>query len=181
MSAQTERDNGKKDGLKGQKIDFAQELRVTNFRLAQFVQKQLNVKFKEEALSLKELNQSFAFMPYESDEPSILEFVGPFEQHSKYESVKSHFRNVKAFFEKNEKEQLKDALEKLTKPDAEVYLQQEKERLIGWSNGYIEAEAEVMRKALQHQALEQIATERTLLQEESRLAEWKEIYHQLQA
>ena len=83
--------------------------------------------------------------------------------------------------EKNEKEQLKDALEKLTKPDAQLYLQQEKARLIDWSNSYIEVEAEIMRKALEHQAIEQIATERTLLQEESRLAEWKEIYHQLQA
>ena len=179
LSAQAALASGLKDVLNALKFDFAQELRVTNFRLAQFVQKQLNVKFKEEALSLKELNQSFAFMPYESDEPSILDFVGPFEQHNKYESVKSYFRNVKAFFEKNEKEQLKDALEKLTKPDAEIYLQQEKARLIDWSNSYIDAEAEVMRKALEHQAIEQIATERTLLQEESRLAEWKEIYRQL--
>ncbi len=180
LAAQAALASGLNEVVNALKFDFAQELRVTNFRLAQFVQKQLKVKFKEEALALKELNNSFAFMNYENDEPSTLDFAGPFENPQKYASVKSHFRNVKAFFEKNEKEQLKEALERLTKPDAEHYLQVEKERLLGWSGTFIEAEAEIMRSQLQAQALGQIATERSLLQEESRLAEWKEIYRQLQ-
>jgi small GTP-binding protein len=180
LSSQAALASGLKDVVHALKFDFAQELRVTNFRLAQFVQKQLKVSFKEEAIALKEMNQSFAFMNYEHDEPAILDFVGPFDNHEKYASVKSHFRNVKAFFEKNEKEQLKEALEKLTKPDAEAYLQQEKERLLAWSVTFIDEEANIMRSQLKNQALSQITTERELLQEESRLAEWKEIYRQLQ-
>ena len=180
LSSQAALAAGLKDVIHALKFDFAQELRVTNFRLAQFVQKQLKVSFKEEALALKELNPSFAFMSYEHDEPAILDFVGPFDNHEKYASVKSYFRNVKAFFEKNEKEQLKEALEKLTKPDAEVYLQQEKERLLAWSITFIDEEAKIMRTQLKNQSLSQISTERELLQEESRLAEWKEIYRQLQ-
>ena len=74
----------------------------------------------------------------------------------------------------------KEALEKLTKPDAEAYLQQEKERLLAWSVTFIDEQAEIMRTQLKNQALSQITTERELLQEESRLAEWKEIYRQLQ-
>ena len=180
LSTQAALAAGLKDVLTALKFDFAQELRVTNFRLAQFVQKQLKVSYKEEALALKELNPSFAFIGYDHEEPAILDFEGPFSEHEKYASVKSNFRSVKAFFEKNEKELLKDALEKVTKPDAEIYLQQEKERLLSWSGEFINGEANVMRTQLESQALAQISTERELLQEESRLTEWKAVYRQLQ-
>lgn len=162
------------------KFDFAQELRVTNFRLAQFIQKKIQERYKEEVRSLKEMNTSFSFIPYESDEPNLLEFAGPFDQYEKYESVKSYFKNARAFFEKNEKEQLKAALEELTKPDAEKYLNVEKNELFKWATNFINGEAERLRAHISHEALAQIDTERMLLQEESRLSTWKEIYSELQ-
>lgn len=168
-----------KEVLQALSFDFTQELRVTNFRLTQFVEKRIAERFKEEARSLKEINNSFAFLAYEPTKPTILEFAGPFTEHSKYTSVKSHFKNVKAFFEKNEKEHLKDALEQLTKPDAQLYLDAEKARLREWVAGYVADEANALSQYIRAQALEQIATERRLLQEESALGEWKEIYAQL--
>ncbi|HWL23984.1 MAG TPA: dynamin family protein, partial [Ureibacillus sp.] len=162
------------------KFDFAQELRVTNFRLAQFIQKKVQERYKEEVRNLKELNPSFSFIAYESDEPNLLEFAGPFAQYEKYENVKSYFKNAKAFFEKNEKEQLKAALEELTKPDAEKYLNDEKLQLLNWATKFIHEEAERLRKHISHEAFAQIETERLLLQEESRLSVWKEIYSDLQ-
>ncbi|CAM5298797.1 GTPase OS=Lysinibacillus sphaericus OX=1421 GN=LS41612_14650 PE=4 SV=1 [Lysinibacillus sphaericus] len=99
---------------------------------------------------------------------------------TKYASVKSHFRNQKAFFEKNEKVKLSEALEALTKPDAQNYLDGQKVALMTWAIAYIGEEAERLRLHIYHQALEQIATERLVLQEESRLASWKSIYAQLQ-
>ena len=162
------------------KFDFAQELRVTNFRLAQFIQKKMQERYKEDVRTLKEMNASFSFIAYESDEPNLLEFAGPFEQYEKYESVKSFFKNAKAFFEKNEKEQLRAALEELTKPDAEKYLNDEKVQLQSWATSFIEDEAERLRGHISHEAITQIQTERMLLQEESRLTLWKEIYSDLQ-
>ncbi|WP_332648942.1 dynamin family protein [Lysinibacillus sp. 54212] len=174
-------DTALKEVLHALSFDFTQELRVTNFRLAQFVQKQMKERFKEGAQALKELNHSFSFMAYEPGEPSILDFTGLFADREKYASVKSYYKNQKAFFEKNEKEQLKEALEGLTKPDAQGYIEQEKKRLEDWANGFITTEAESLRLHLLDQAIEQIETERLLLQEESRLASWKDIYAQLQA
>lgn len=174
-------DTALKEVLQALSFDFAQELRVTNFRLAQFVQKRMKERFKEQAQSLKEFNHSFSFISYEPEEPNILDFTGPFADREKYASVKSYYKNQKAFFEKNEKEQLKDALESLTKPDAQSYLEQEKTRLHDWAIDLISAEAESLRLHLLEQAIEQIETERLLLQEESRLASWKDIYAQLQA
>ena len=161
-------------------FDFAQELRVTNFRLAQFVQKKVTESYKEGAQNLKEFNNSFSFLAYEPAEPNLLEFTAPFDNREKYASVKSHFKNVKAFFEKNEKENLKAALEELTKPDAQNFVDSEKGRLQQWAVDYISAEADQVREQLLHQAIEQIETERLLLQEESRLQTWKDIYAQLQ-
>nr|WP_106778789.1 dynamin family protein [Lysinibacillus timonensis] len=169
-----------KETLDALKFDFAQELRVTNFRLAQFIQKKIQERYKENIQTLKELNSSFSFIAYESVEPSLLEFEGPFNDYEKYASVKSYFKNAKAFFEKNEKEQLKAALEELTKPDAEKYLEIEKEQLTNWSSKLIEQETESLRNHLLNDAIQQIETERLLLQEESRLAAWKAIYEDLQ-
>ncbi|WP_342463197.1 dynamin family protein [Ureibacillus sp. FSL K6-8385] len=169
-----------KETLSSLKFDFAQELRVTNFRIAQFIQKQIKERFKDESRSLKEMNPSFSFIAYEFEDAELLDFEGPFEDFNKYASVKSYFKNTKSFFEKNEKEQLKQALEDMTKPDAERYLEEEKQRMMDWAKEQIAKEAEGLRKHIYHQAMNQIHTERLLLQEESRLETWKEIYQQLQ-
>ena len=179
MPAQQALETSLKEVLQALSFDFAQELRVTNFRLAQFIEKKMKERFKDGVRDLKELNPSFAFLAYEGTEPQLMEFTGPFSDNAPYTSVKSHFKNVKAFFEKNEKEQLRDALEQLTKPDAQKFLDVEKAKLVEWATGYISIEAENLRQHMLEQALEQIDTERLLLQEESRLAIWKDIYEQL--
>ncbi|MEK4699239.1 dynamin family protein [Solibacillus sp. FSL R7-0668] len=181
MPVQQALETALKEVLQALSFDFAQELRVTNFRLAQFVDKKMKERYKDEARDLKELNPSFGFMAYETSEPEILDYTGPFNDPTPYAGVKSNFKNVKAFFEKNEKELLRDALEQLTKPDAQNYLDTEKVKLIEWANRFIAIEAEGLRQHMLEQAVEQIETERLLLQEESRLAVWKDIYAQLKA
>ena len=68
----------------------------------------------------------------------------------------------------------------MTKPDAQSYLDVQKAALMTWANAFIQEEAERLRAYILQQALEQIETERLVLQEESRLATWKSIYAQLQ-
>ncbi|MET4559945.1 putative GTPase [Lysinibacillus parviboronicapiens] len=180
MPAQQALEQALKEVLQSLRFDFTQEMRVTNFRLSQFISKKMQVRFKDEVRELKELNRSFSFLGFESSEPDLLNFEGPFAEMAKYTGVKSHFRNQKAFFEKNEKMKLSEALETLTKPDAQNYLDGQKVSLMTWAITYIGEEAERLRLHIYHQALEQIATERLVLQEESRLASWKSIYAQLQ-
>ncbi|UED82013.1 dynamin family protein [Lysinibacillus sp. CD3-6] len=180
MPAQQALEHALKEVLQSLRFDFTQEMRVTNFRLSQFISKKMQLRFKDEVRELKEMNRSFSFLSFESTEPDLLAFEGPFADISKYVSVKSHFRNQKAFFEKNEKMKLSEALETLTKPDAQNYLDGQKVSLMTWAIAFIGEEAERLRLHIYHQALEQIATERLALQEESRLASWKSIYAQLQ-
>lgn len=179
MPAQNALSEALKETITALKFDFAQELRVTNFRLAQFILKKMIERFKDEVRSLKELNPSFSFISFESEEPNLLDFKGPFENIEKYASVKSYFKNTKSFFEKNEKEQLKIALEELTKPDAQIYVDQEKQAIMNWATDFITHESNHLNDHLLKQALNQIQTERLLLQEEDRLATWKTIYAQL--
>ncbi|MEL4024693.1 dynamin family protein [Lysinibacillus endophyticus] len=180
MPVQNALETALKETLNALKFDFAQELRVTNFRLVQFIQKKMIERFKDEVRGLKELNNSFSFIAYEPDEPDLLSFDGPFEDFNKYATVKSHFKNAKAFFEKNEKENLKAALEDITKPDAQSYLEKEKEELLKWATNFIQNEANRLNEHISNQAMNQIETERLLLQEESRLETWKSIYADLQ-
>lgn len=178
--AQVALEQALKETLNALKFDFAQELRVTNFRLSQFVQKKMAERYKEEVQSLKELNPSFSFIPFETQDVDLLDFAGPFDDYAKYAQVKSYFKNAKSFFEKNERENLKNALEELTKPDAQSYLDHEKENILNWALDVIKKEGNRLREHLYNQAMHQIETERLLLQEESRLSTWKGIYESLQ-
>lgn len=179
-SAQVALEKALKETLNSLRFDFAQELRVTNFRISQLVQKKMGERFKEESRLLKDMNPSFSFITYESADQDLLDFEGPFQNIQQYASVKSYYKNNKSFFEKNEKEKLKEALEELTKPHAQQYLDEQKNEIMNWARNYIEAEGERLREHLLHQAMNQIQTERLLLQEESRLATWKAIYEELQ-
>ncbi len=159
-------------------FDFQQELRVTNFRLAQFIDKKLESRFKEDTVKLKEQNSGFSFTPYEVQEASSIDISKPFTS-ANYSSVKSYYKNNKSFFEKNEKEKLRDALQALMEPDALRYLDHEKKELTNWATFWIEQEAEGLRQHVLRQAVDQIDSERTLLQQSEKLVQWKKLYSNL--
>ena len=165
-----------KDILGMLRFDLEQEMRVTNFRVLQFIQKQIKQLEKEEIRVLKDWNASFTFTPHESENRNLLQYVGPFNEITKYENVKSYFKNTKSFFEKNEKEKLRDALSEQTKVEAQSYLNKEQERLTQWVEQYVDAETESVRLKWLNESIIQIDSERKLLEQEATLERWKEIY-----
>ncbi|MFF2752739.1 dynamin family protein [Psychrobacillus sp. NPDC058041] len=165
-----------KDILGMLRFDLEQEMRVTNFRVLQFIQKQVKQLEKEELRVLKDWNASFTFTPHESENRNLLQFVGPFNEIAKFENVKSYFKNTKSFFEKNEKEKLRDALSDQTKVEAQSYLNKEQERLTQWVEQYVDAETESIRLKWLNESITQIDAERKLLEQEATLEKWKEIY-----
>ncbi len=177
-SAQQALDTALQDLTEMTGFDFQQELRVTNFRLAQFIEKKLMSRFKEDTAKLKEQNPDFSFTPYEVQEVNTIEISKPFTT-ADYSSVKSYYKNNKSFFEKNEKEKLRDALQNLIEPDALHYLEQEKNELANWARFWIDQEAEGLRQHLLRQAVDQIDSERSLLQQSEKLNQWKELYANL--
>lgn len=162
-------------------FDFEQEMRVTNFRLSKFLVARFKERYTTDVRKMKDMNDSFSFMPFELEDPEILEFTGPFNDYNKYKEVNKLFKNSKAFFEKNERFLLRDKLEEISKPDAKIYLDEQGVRMTAWAQAIITKQADALRTNLEKQALRQIETERNLLQEESKLAEWKGIYNNLVA
>ncbi|MFC4712302.1 dynamin family protein [Planococcus dechangensis] len=159
-------------------FDFGQELRVTNLRLARFIEKKLTERFKGDAAQLKEWNAEFSFLPYEVEESEPIEVGEPFGG-ADYSSAKSYYKNNKSFFEKNEKESMRNALQAMMEPDASVYLEKAKASLEDWAVFWIEQEAEGLRQHLLRQAMEQIESERSLLQQSEILAQWKQLHEKL--
>lgn len=161
-------------------FDFAQELRVTHFRLAQFIEKRIVNRFKDDSAKLKEMSPDFSLTPYEREESAVIDPDQAFTGAS-YATVKSYYKNNKSFFEKNEKEKLRNALQALMEPDALKYLDQEKVKIVNWADTWIEQEAEGLRQHMLRQAIDQIESERTVLQQQEILAEWKELFTNLAA
>ncbi|MGK7378217.1 dynamin family protein [Planococcus sp. 1R117A] len=161
-------------------FDFQQELRVTNFRLAQFIEKKIAARFKDDTAKLKDMNPDFSFTPYEVEEVATVEVDRPFANKD-YSSVKTYYKNNRSFFEKNEKEKLRDALQALMEPDALKYLEREKVKLGEWADAWIDQEAEGLRQHTLRQAINQIESERTLLQQQEILDKWKELFSNLLA
>lgn len=162
-------------------FDLTQELKVTNLRMLNFMKKQLNERQRIEASHLHDKDGSIAPSPYEAKDADMLSFEAPYADPNVYSRVNKLFKNQKAFFEKGERDLLKNQLEELLKQDASIYLGLEKELLEKWTDGWIDSEAEGLRQHLLKESLAQIASERTLLQGTEQLTEWRAVYKKLQA
>ncbi|MFS0576329.1 dynamin family protein [Sporosarcina sp. 179-K 3D1 HS] len=160
-------------------FDLTQELKVTNLRMLNFMVKQLTARQRQEVSYLQEKDGSFAPAPYEPQDAEMLSFEAPYADPNVYSSVNKLFKNPKSFFEKGDRDVLKEKLEELMKQDAAVYLGKEKEKLEKWADAWIDSEAEGLRQHLLKQSLDQIASERALLSATEELGEWRAIYEKL--
>lgn len=160
-------------------FDLTQELKVTNLRMLNFMKKQIADRQRIELTHLNDMDSSVVPSPYEPQEAEMLTFATPYEDPGVYSSVNKLFKNQKAFFEKGERDVLKDRLGELLKQDASIYLGEEKEQLAKWTDSWIESEAEGLRQHLLQESLNQIASERSLLQGTEQLEEWKKVYDDL--
>lgn len=160
-------------------FDLTQELKVTNLRMLNFMVKQLKDRQRQENALLLEKDGSFAPAPYEPQDAEMLSFDMPYPDPDVYNSVNKLFKNPKSFFERGDRDVLKEKLEELMKQDAATYLGKEKEKLEKWADAWIDSEAEGLRQHLLKQSLDQIASERTLLSATEALGEWRAIYEKL--
>ncbi|WP_262173040.1 dynamin family protein [Saccharococcus sp. Marseille-Q5394] len=161
-------------------FDLTQELKVTNLRMLNFMNKLLKERERSEVRFLNGQDSSISPSPYETEESEMLSFTTPFENPAIYKDVNRSFKNQKSFFERGERLVLKNHLEERLKQDAAIYLGKEKERIEFWSEQWIEAEAEGLRLHLLNQSIKQIESERSLLQDTEQLEEWRAIHKKIQ-
>lgn len=160
-------------------FDLTQELKVTNLRMLNFMNKQLKERQRSEMRRLSEKDQSISPSPYEPEDAEMLSFQQPFAQPSNYSSVNRLFKNQKAFFEKGDRLVLRDQLEERLKQDSSLYLGNEKERIEQWAEQWIERESEGLRIHLLKQSIQQIESERSLLSDSEQLEEWRAIHEKI--
>ena len=161
-------------------FDLTQEMKVTNLRSLQFMTKQIAERQKVEANVLKEMDETIAPVLFEPEETDLLKFTQPYADISMYEKANRFYKNERAFFERGDRDKTKVALEEALKEDAGVYLDEQKERLNDWQRQWLERVAEQLQMHLLTQSLEQIQSERVLLDEDEKLEEWRALYDQIQ-
>ncbi len=160
-------------------FDLKQEMKVTNLRMVQYMKKQLNDRQKVEARALKELDETISPIVYEPEESEMLTFEEPFEDASVYAKANRFYKNSKSFFERGDSEKTRDHLAEALKEDAASYLEEQKSRLEDFQREWIERAAAQLQTHLRTESLAQLASERTLLEEDEKLDEWKSVYAQI--
>jgi len=155
-------------------FDFEQELRVTHFRIGEWVKSKLRARFEEERAHVMDLDAGMHLTPLDFSELDGLPFSGPFKKVDPYRPVNKLFKNTKTFFERNEKEILRDELSALTKEEAARYLDAEGARILSVAMAYLSTNAERLRIHLLDQSIEQSETERRSLVDAAPLKAWKE-------
>ena len=143
------------------------------------MKKQLLERQRMEVRSLADMDQSIVPSPYEPNDKEMLSFETPYENPIVYNAANKSFKNQKAFFERGDRDVLKNKLEEALKNDASKYLGEQKERIEKWADLWIEDEAEALRLHLLQESLVQIESERTLLDGSEQLEQWQSIYEKI--
>ncbi|WP_088006318.1 dynamin family protein [Indiicoccus explosivorum] len=159
-------------------FDLRQEVRATALRMLRFAGQRFDDRFREEAEKLQAVNNDFSYTPYETSDADVPEPGWPF-RNADYSGANRLFRGTKDFFERNGKEKVKTALLEKLEPDTGKFLVEEKRLLQNWIANWIDHEAEGLRHHLLRQSVEAIEAERSLLNEQEKLTEWKKILAQL--
>lgn len=161
-------------------FDITQEMKVTNLRMSRFVNKQLMERQRQEQQLLKEWDATIAPVLYEPSETDMLSFTQPFEEIAPYVKGNRFYKNERSFFEKGDSMKTKDYLEEALKADTEQYLAGQETRLEDWQAAWITAEVTGLQEHLVTESIAQINSERALLEQEEKLADWRTRYDQIQ-
>ncbi|WP_153122488.1 dynamin family protein [Peribacillus tepidiphilus] len=128
-------------------FDFSQEIRATSLRLEVFVQKLLAEKQSSLLSQLKSIRNSLSDANFEWKVCEIPHFKKAFEDlnsdHFKREL--SLFKNPKAFFEKNEKQKMKDAIEESLSFPTNQYVNEMTKMLTELFQKYLDCEFQRMK------------------------------------
>ncbi|MBT2690089.1 dynamin family protein [Bacillus sp. ISL-47] len=162
-------------------FDFAQELRATTLRLETYISKLLGQQQESIAKSAANVNSDLSYSLFEPAALAGIEFESAFsnEDHAQFKKALSHFKNPKSFFERNERKQLADELEKNLQEPADRYLQAESARLKFHYNSLLTTEFERLLDSLLEQTNEYYEGITAALKDDFPIEELKEIEREI--
>lgn len=160
-------------------FDFTQELKVTNFRIGQFIERLIAERERKESEELLELDEALVVPPFERSEYELLTFEESFQDDARYTSTHRYIKSDKDFFQEGGRAAFIEALRPLVEEDAAAYMERETERLLQWGRQLLTDEADALLEHLRQEALRQVKAEFHLLEDAGQIEEWKAVYEQL--
>ena len=170
---------GMKQLLEMVAFDFTQELKVTNFRIGQFIERLIAERERKESEELLELDEALVVPPFERSEYELLTFEESFQDDARYTSTHRYIKSDKDFFQEGGRAAFIEALRPLVEEDAAAYMERETERLLQWGRQLLTDEADALLEHLRQEALRQVKAEFHLLEDAGQIEEWKAVYEQL--
>lgn len=135
-------------------FDFAQEMRATTVRLDRYIEKILMDFQTMIVRSLAEINHDLSFAPFEFKNADQLSFKTAFQELDRriFARALAYFKNLKSFFEKNEKKKMSEAIHEGLNEPADQFLKFQFERLKEYYQAILERESARLLAELRQQA-----------------------------
>lgn len=148
-------------------FDLAQEMRATALRSEVFVNKLLKEKQISLLQQVQEVRKTISLPFYEASKRDVLEFKRAFDHVTDVEFKKelALFKNPKAFFEKNEKVLMQEALQAHLDQPALDYVQLQGERLYADYTAMLDGELNIMQQNYQTELADIFGGLRSALEE----------------
>ncbi len=148
-------------------FDLAQEMRATSLRAEMYVQKLIKEKQAAIIQQMKKVKKSISLQEYEAKTRETPEFTRAFSNlgAGDFKKELSLFRNPKAFFEKNEKVKMAEALQKRLDEPAVEYVTEQGNRLFATYSELLEHEIVSLQTDSKEQTAEMFSGLRAVLEE----------------
>ncbi|MGV3465863.1 MAG: dynamin family protein [Heyndrickxia sp.] len=161
--------------------DFAQEMRATSLRIENYLKDLFQKRLDQFQEQIAKFQATISISEFEMGSIPTLEFPSAFINidRTQLEKTFKYFKNAKSFFEKNEKKQMEEELQQLLKPLADHYLEEQKLRLEGYFNPFVEKEFAGMLQHIQEDTDEQFEAMFAVLNEKIDIEKWTAIREKL--
>ncbi|MFU0791088.1 dynamin family protein [Virgibacillus proomii] len=134
--------------------ELIRELQAVSLRMEAFIHDIMIDAYKEMERQSKQIDTSFLFAEAEINELASPDFSEAFQDMDRksFDRIINMFKNTKAFFEKNEKEQMKNAIYTVLQPFAQQYMETNEQSL----GNFYKAQSQDMIDYLRENVTEQL-------------------------
>ncbi|KIL48012.1 hypothetical protein KR50_21790 [Jeotgalibacillus campisalis] len=162
--------------------DFSQELKVVNHRIAQYMRKQLNDELDLEWTSIEKIMNDGIKPSITINELDLLSFPPLFTdfEPASFKKEQAVFKNTRLFFEKNQKQQMKEVLEERLKKEGKRVLSTHKTRLQNWIDLHLSASGKELYTRWREDLFEQIEGRLSGYQSQEVIVDWKKSFDAIQ-
>lgn len=164
-------------------FDFAQELRATSLRVELFAGKLLKERYEQINREILSVNDQFIVSFPEMAKSDTLDFSTAFDNqdHKYFGPALKLFKNPKAFFEKNEKKFMEEALEQLLSPLADQYLTDGLTRINKHYQAFLTSQFNDLTISIKEDLNGQISAWLIAFEDNDKMDDWKEIQRSLES